>query len=81
MRDPVQVERIGLPPEIAKILHHDEGLVVILVVDLRAFGDFSQHLSSRSRPIAQRGNPEVTRLMRSAGCRKQGIDDVPTPFT
>ena len=56
--NPVQIGSIWISAQVAKILHHHKRLIVVLVVDLGAFCDLSQYLSSRPRPIAERGNPK-----------------------
>jgi hypothetical protein len=41
VRDPAEIERIGLAPQVTEVLHHHKSLVVVLVVNLRALCDLS----------------------------------------
>src|SRR6266704_5585408 len=54
LHNPVRVQRIRVAPQIAKVLHHHERLVVELPIDLRAFRNLLQHLSTRRAAIGKR---------------------------
>ena len=53
VRDPVEIERVRLAAQVTEVLHDDKSLVVVLVVNLRALCDLSQHLGSSSAAVNQ----------------------------
>ena len=76
MSYPVAVEGVWIAPEVAKVLHHHERLVEILVVDRRALDQLPQHLRPRLRARPQSSYPGIAIWMRDLRRTQQRVPEV-----